>query len=211
VRCFEARPPDLAAACADALAAARSESARATALVAAAGAPGDPARDLCIAVELAGDAAGVDRTAGRLEAQLGAVEVSPEAFDRVREQQGALPGAGGLRFRIAALPSRFGELLAALHAADAETLCYPGLRLVFAGFPLPKDGGEGAAERAFGCVEAAVARAEGGCVCEAAPAWAKAEREMYGDVAALLPLFEALKTRFDPGGVLNPGRFAGGL
>ena len=57
----------------------------------------------------------------------------------------------------------------------------------------------------------AVAKAEGNFVCEAAPAWAKAGREMHGEVGALLPLLEALKSRFDPGRVLNPGRFAGGL
>ena len=58
---------------------------------------------------------------------------------------------------------------------------------------------------------AAVQAAGGSSVCEAAPAWAKSGREMHGDVAALMPLFRALKTRFDPRNVLNPGRFAGGL
>jgi FAD/FMN-containing dehydrogenase len=56
-----------------------------------------------------------------------------------------------------------------------------------------------------------VATAEGSFVCEAAPTWAKAGREMHGEVGALLPLFEALKARFDPGRILNPGRFAGRL
>jgi FAD/FMN-containing dehydrogenase len=34
---------------------------------------------------------------------------------------------------------------------------------------------------------------------------------MYGDAETLRPLFESLKAHFDPGRVLNPGRFAGGL
>jgi FAD/FMN-containing dehydrogenase len=34
---------------------------------------------------------------------------------------------------------------------------------------------------------------------------------MHGDASPWMPLFEALKRRFDPSGVLNPGRFAGGL
>jgi glycolate oxidase FAD binding subunit len=207
VRCFEARPSGLADACSAALAAARRDSARATALLAA----GAPEHELRIVVELVGDAAGVDRDAAWLTAQLGAAEGAPEVIDRVREHQGALPGEGGLRFRIAALPSRSFELLAALHAAEAETQSYPGLRLVYAGFRLPPEGGERAAERAFRLVAAAVAEAGGSYVCEAAPAWAKAGREMYGEVGALLPLFEALKARFDPGRVLNPGCFAGGL
>jgi glycolate oxidase FAD binding subunit len=207
VRCLEAQPSVLAEACAAALAAARRDSARATALLAA----GAPEGELRIAVELAGDAAGVDRDAAALAEQIGAVEGPPEVVDRVRERQAALPGEGGLRFRIAALPSRFPDLLAALRAAGAETLAYPGLNLVYAGFPLPREGGESAAERAFAAVAAEAATAEGGFVCESAPSWAKAGREMHGEVGALLPFFEALKSRFDPRRVLNPGRFAGGL
>jgi len=207
VRCFEARPSDLSEACAGARAAARLEGVRAVALHA----PGASGGELSVAVELAGDASGVERAAGWLEAELAAAEALPEAVDRVRERQGAMPDVAGLRFRIAALPSRLPALLAALEAAAAETLSYPGLRLVYAGFPLPAGGAERAAEEAFARVDAAVAAAEGSCVCESAPTWAKPGREMYGEVAALTPLFSALKTRFDPGNVLNPGRFAGGL
>jgi len=207
VRSFEARVSGLGDACSAARAAARRASSRATALLAAA----EPEGELRIVVELAGEAAGVDRDAESLARELGAEEAPAEAIDRVRERQGALPGEGGLRFRIAALPSRFPELLAALRTAGAETLCYPGLSLVYAGFGLPPDGGESAAERAFGAVATAVAGAEASFVCEASPTWAKAGREMYGEVGALVPLFEGLKARFDPKRVLNPGRFAGGL
>jgi glycolate oxidase FAD binding subunit len=215
VRCLEARTPELGAACAAALAAARLDSARATALLAAPEAPGDAPRALRTVVELAGDAVAVDRAAAQLESQLGAAEAPPQILDRVREHQGALPGDDGLRFRIAALPSRFPALLAALHTADAETLSYPGLRLVYAGFQLPsrtlESAAENAAQWAFRRVRTAVAAAEGSFACEAAPAWAKVGRDMYGDAETLRPLFESLKAHFDPGRVLNPGRFAGGL
>jgi glycolate oxidase FAD binding subunit len=207
VRCLEARLSGLSDACAAALAAARRHSSRATALLATGALEGE----LRVVVELAGDAAGVDHDAEALAHELGAAEALPDIIDRVREHQGALPGEGGLRFRIAVLPSRSLELLAALRGAGAETLCYPGLCLVYAGFCLPSDGGESAAERAFRLVTTEVAKAEGSFVCEASPAWAKAAREMHGEVGALLPLFEALKARFDPKRVLNPGRFAGGL
>jgi glycolate oxidase FAD binding subunit len=60
-------------------------------------------------------------------------------------------------------------------------------------------------------VQTAAAAAGGSFVCESAPAWAKTGRDMHGEAAALGPLFESLKSRFDPGRVLNPGRFAGGL
>jgi glycolate oxidase FAD binding subunit len=209
VRCLEARLSGLAEACAASLAASRRESARVTCM--ASGAPGlaeDVAR---VTFELAGDTAAVERDTAWLAAELGASELPPTAIDALREHQGAFPGDGGLRFRIGALPSRLAALHAELRAAGAEILSHPGLRLVYAGFRLPASGAEEAVERIFRVVAATAAGAGGGCLCESAPAWAKAEREMHGDVAALLPHLRALKTRFDPGRILNPGRFAGGL
>ena len=58
---------------------------------------------------------------------------------------------------------------------------------------------------------AAASDGRGGFVCEAAPLAAKRAREMFGDPSPALGLFRALKQRFDPDGVLNPGCFAGGL
>jgi glycolate oxidase FAD binding subunit len=211
LRCLEFRMAELGAACAGALAAARLDSARATALLATPAARGDAAGCRRTVVELAGDEAGVESAAAQLTSQLGAAEAPPEVVDRLREHQGALPGDGGIRFRIAALSSRFPELLAALCSADAEIISYPGLRLVYAGFQLPSRTAETAVQRAFHCVRTAAAAADGSFVCESAPAWAKTGLDVYGEVAALRPLFETLKARFDPGRVLNPGRFAGGL
>jgi FAD/FMN-containing dehydrogenase len=34
---------------------------------------------------------------------------------------------------------------------------------------------------------------------------------MHGDAASLVPLLAGLKRRYDPRGILNPGRGAGGL
>lgn len=206
VRHLEARLPG--GATASALAAARRISTRAACLTGG-GADGSGAQRLV--VELAGPAPSVDRDADWLAAELAAAEAPADAIDGLREHQGAFPGPGGIRFRIAALPSRFDPLLAALHDDGAETLCYPGLGLVYAGFRLPEAGAEAAAERVFRGVAAAATRAEACSVCETAPAWAKTGREMHGEATALLPLFAALKTQFDPENVLNPGRFSGGL
>jgi glycolate oxidase FAD binding subunit len=82
---------------------------------------------------------------------------------------------------------------------------------VYAGFGPKHAADPTAVERAFGCVAAAAADAQGSWLCEAAPVWAKAGRDMHGDAAGLAPIFAALKQRFDPERVLNPGRFAGGL
>jgi glycolate oxidase FAD binding subunit len=56
------------------------------------------------------------------------------------------------------------------------------------------------------------ARAGGGSfVLEAGPAFAKRGHDVFGEPGEALPLVRALKARFDPRGVLNPGRFAGGV
>jgi len=207
VLCFEVASGDLAAAFEAALGAARLGSARATSLRS----PRAGGGEASIAVELAGNAAAVDADADWMVRRLEASPAPADAIDRVREHQGELPGAGGLRFRISALPSRTPALLTALHDAGAETLSYPGLRLVYAGFDQGLVADARAAEQVFACVAAAAGDAQGGWLCEAAPAWTKAGRDMHGDVAAVVPIFAALKQRFDPEQVLNPGRFAGGL
>jgi glycolate oxidase FAD binding subunit len=209
VRCLEARLTDPLEACAASLAASRRDSARVSCM--SSGAPGEADGSVRITLELAGDAAGVERDAAWLESELGARERPAATIDALREHQGTFPGAGGLRFRIGVLPSRLAALEAELREAGAELVSYPGLHLVYAGFRLPERDAERAAERIFQAVAAAAARAGGATLCESAPGWAKAEREMHGEVGALLPLFRELKRRFDPGRTLNPGRFAGGL
>jgi len=208
VRCFSAAFRAIDVACSGALGASRLASARIGALQASA----DGSAALRIVVELAGDRAAVDQDSAWLVSALEAEEVAPQAADDVRELQCDLGGSGGLRFRISALPSRHAALVTDLRAAGASILCYPGLRLVYAGFSLPVAVTAAEVETRFREVETA-SRAVGGSVsCESAPTVAKtAGRDMHGDVGAWLPLFTGLKRRFDPNGVLNPGRFAGGL
>jgi glycolate oxidase FAD binding subunit len=66
-------------------------------------------------------------------------------------------------------------------------------------------------DAAFRCALAAAAAGGGAVVLESAPAWAKRGRDVFGDLAGALPLARELKRRFDPAGLLNPGRFAGHL
>jgi len=55
--------------------------------------------------------------------------------------------------------------------------------------------------------------AEGGSlVVERAPAELKARCDVWGAIQPdILAIMERIKTEFDPAGVLNPGRFVGGL
>jgi glycolate oxidase FAD binding subunit len=51
----------------------------------------------------------------------------------------------------------------------------------------------------------------GFAVAESAPPAAKAQLEVWGAPPSSFPLLKALKHKFDPEGVLSPGRFIGGL
>jgi glycolate oxidase FAD binding subunit len=51
----------------------------------------------------------------------------------------------------------------------------------------------------------------GTCVVERAPAAVKRAVDVWGDVGPALGLMRRLKAELDPGGVLNPGRYVGGI
>jgi glycolate oxidase FAD binding subunit len=209
VALLELAPDRLDAACQAALAMARRPSARVASLCAARRAPGEP--PLRVVVELAGDSATVERDAAWCASELAAAPAAPDALTRLRDQQGSTPDAVGLRFRISCLPSRSQAALCKLWDAGADLLAHPGLGLVYAGFGLPGSEDPAAADAAFACVEAAASAVGGAVLLESAPPWAKRGRDVFGDLAGALPIARELKRRFDPAGLLNPGRFAGFL
>jgi len=190
-------------ACAEGLAAARWPSARSVALWLRDGAAPS------LVVELAGEAPAVARDAEALVDACAASEASSAAIEAVRSLQGGL-GAGSLRFRIAALPSRLASVAKRLRGAGAELLIYPGVTLVYAGLSLA-EGDEAAVSRGFGLAAETAREAGGSFVVEAAPAWAKRGRDVFAADERTLALARALKERFDPLGILNAGRFQGFL
>ena len=204
---FEFAAASAAAACAPALAAARRASTRAC-VIESDGAGGAPARVL---VELAGDEASVAQDARWCEAELAAKPAPEGALERAREAQGRAPQDRGLRFRLALAPSRCEAALATLARAGAALLCHPGPGLVYAGFGLAGEEEPSALAAAWRCVDAAARAGGATVVLEAAPAWAKRGRDVFGDLGGALGVTKRLKQRFDPAGRLNPGRFAGGL
>jgi glycolate oxidase FAD binding subunit len=192
----------LDAALARGIAASRLVSVRACALLGAADAP------LRGVVELGGARATLDRDVAWLAREHGAVDVDASALDAVYAAQRELPASGGLRFRIPALPSQLPAVLDAL-GSEPVRVVHPGLRLVYATFALASSEDLEGAARAFMVAAAAANAATGGWRCEAAPPAAKRGRDVFGPAADELALMRALKQRFDPQGVLSPGRFAG--
>jgi glycolate oxidase FAD binding subunit len=159
-----------------------------------------------LVVELAGDDAAVAHDAQRLAEGCDAGEASPGAVARLRALQGETFGPVGLRFRLAVLPSRLAAVSDRLERAGAALLAFPASGLVFARFALELELDAAGLDRAWRAARDAAREGEGFAVLEAAPAWAKSSRDVFGDAAASAPLLRALKQRFDPAGLLNPGR-----
>jgi len=203
VELLELEVQDLAEVCAVGLAAARCASARAVIALAEAPPAGAPLR---LVVELAGDAPAVSRDADALGTERGARPADPSALNEAA-LAGLVSAEDTLRFRVSARASRLADAARTLAEAGARLALQPGLGLLHAHF----DAAEVAAASAWETVSAAARAGGGAALLEAAPLAAKRERDVFGGDPALLALTRSLKQRFDPHGVLNPGRFMGGL
>jgi len=162
-----------------------------------------------VLVELAGDAPVVAGSEAWLRGAAD-VEVLEGAIDRLHGLQDD-PDSGALRVRIAAPAPRLGRARTTLHEAGARVIVHPGLRQAVAFFDLEH---EDTARVDFALRAARSAAGPSGgahVVLEHAPAWAKQGRDVFDAPPATLPLMRALKAQFDPAGVLNRGRFVGGL
>jgi glycolate oxidase FAD binding subunit len=151
-----------------------------------------------LVVEYAGDVPEVERDIAWLQDQCGAREVSEES--RLVERLRALQGAGAIRARLSVLPSRLPALLARLSFAGLGTITYPGLGVVYAF----SESGATAILRAARASDAEL-------LFEALPLASRREVDVFGEPGPAFPIARALKQRFDPSGILNPGRFQGRL
>ncbi len=205
-------PSDAAGVFGFALEAARQDSARSVALVspqlAEAVAPGSGDGSLpgwLLAAEYAGEAPLVARDADWLEGRLARLGSSATPADGVIDRIGELQTTGDLRARMAVLPSRVEQACAPLSAAGMACVAHPGLAPVYA-FAAAADSAE-----ALATVDAAAAAVHADLLLEALPLPSKGSRDVFGDPGDRLPLLSALKSSFDPAGILNPGRFQGRL
>jgi glycolate oxidase FAD binding subunit len=144
----------------------------------------------------------VTRVGGRLETMGTSVW---RAYDR------SLVAPGGVIVRIGTVPSRLAETHAEIRATleGAAVAGCAGLGALRARV----DGHDAAAlARGLQRLRAFVADVEGGAVIERAPRTLREAVDPWGPVPApAFAVMQAIKREFDPTGVLNPGRFVGGL
>jgi glycolate oxidase FAD binding subunit len=119
------------------------------------------------------------------------------------------PGAGELVLRAGATPSAIGPLVELLERhgpAGASSLLYPGVGLAYARWPVT----EGAPPReAVARLRGGLAQIGGYAVVEAAPE--ESGLDLWGPPPESFALMRRLKQQWDPAGILNRGRYLGGL
>jgi glycolate oxidase FAD binding subunit len=161
----------------------------------------DETRGLQATVELAGDAASVERDAHELDAC--GLRVADAAVHDAAASRRFAGRSGVVRIVVSSLPTRLAACIGELRSARPELLVLPGLGLVCAR-------GSGADAGALFDAAARAARVSGGrMVCELAPLAAKRGCDVFAPPPTDAVLTRALKARFDPRNVLNRGRFAG--
>ncbi len=150
------------------------------------------------------------RHAGRM------AEIGAGAWSRLA---GAL--AGPIVIRLAGEPARLGHWLAALEHVARDggvglvSVGEAGGGVLRASLHAPEGDGLPAAAWLAGAVSelrAALAPEGGSLVVERAPRAVKDTVDVWGPIAPdALAIMRRLKTEFDPAGILNPGRYVGGL
>ncbi len=110
----------------------------------------------------------------------------------------------------AALPTVLRDIveLTQAHGMAPRIAGHAATGVTFVGLP----GGDAAPVAALvAALRERVARAGGSVVVSQAPLDIKEKVDVWGPVGDALPLMRRVKDRFDPAGILNPGRFVGGI
>ena len=177
-----------------------------------------PLEGVVLCVRLEGGAADLADQRSRLEA-LGrsvGVTVQPEAA-AAAAWAAAHQVAGALLVRCevpdGALPDLWQRVLEGSPAIQATA--WAGIGTLWCavgaeGPPRPQPAAAALLQTARG-VRAAAEALGGRAVVVDCPPEVRAEAAPFGEAGDLLPWFRALKARFDPEGVLGPGRFVGGI
>jgi glycolate oxidase FAD binding subunit len=172
-----------------------------------------------VAVELGGRPLSLERQVRECEAALrtyGAVRV--DRLDAPNPKMSALwrnltdfgwddatrPTASA---RVSVVPSKVREFIESLGASEGEhaVVSHPAHGTVLVHWY-----GDAPVESLRTARETAV-RLGGSAVFEQCPTALKGSLDIWGDVGASLAIMRRMKEQYDPGRVLNPGRFAGGI
>ena len=119
-----------------------------------------------------------------------------------------------LNIKTTALPSHTRDILRAIDRmrdSDLEpaTLAEPGFGTVEAGWYAPDDTADDILLGIASSVRRLVSRLGGTAVVQQCPPGVKSAIDVWGEDHAGIQVMRRMKTRYDPNGIMNPGRFVG--
>ncbi|WP_207890512.1 FAD-binding oxidoreductase [Rubrobacter taiwanensis] len=122
--------------------------------------------------------------------------------------------SGGIGLKIAGVPAGLPDVLESVeritgrYGFEPEISGHAGTGVTFVGL---SGGDEDSRAAAIGELRRGVEERGGSLVLVQAPAELKRRVEVWGSTGDALQLMRRVKERFDPGYILNPGRFVGGI
>jgi glycolate oxidase FAD binding subunit len=162
-----------------------------------------------LVAEFAGEEPVTEADAAWLSAGRGGHARGDASVDAVRALQGRR-SPEGLKARIHIVPGALAMVCSRLRAGGARVLAYPEPGVVHANFD-PGDAREDLGswfEGTLGLLDEIRAAAAAELIIEALPPDTGTQRDVFAGAPGLA-LMRSIKERFDPDGILNPGRFAG--
>lgn len=165
--------------------------------------PGETEAELLL--ELGSSEAGVRHDRALLSRDLALESTAPDAVDRLRDARAQAASGHPIGLRIRVLPTRLDEMRQALLAAGFEVSIDLGLGVLTArggNAPIDARGLDRLREQAVAC--------GGHASFEWLPAAGFEALDVFGEAPGTRALAAALKARFDPRRILNPGRFVAG-
>jgi glycolate oxidase FAD binding subunit len=105
------------------------------------------------------------------------------------------------------------ERLAKDYGIEGAFICHSGNGILYSYLPLEKNlrSKEESILKLIGDFTQEAVKREGNLVVEASPLSVKKKVNVWGQRRSDFRVFQSLKEKLDPGGILNPGRFVGGI
>jgi glycolate oxidase FAD binding subunit len=145
-------------------------------------------------------------------------EAGDEAWRFVREFGRRAYEDAVVQLRIGLLPTQLpaifqgGQVIAQRNGQNVALVAHAGLGVVTAVFaPEERERGDGAAVETLKALRGLVLGLGGQLTVERAPLAVKEQVEVWDPPGAAMRIMERIKAELDPKGILNPGRFVGGL
>jgi len=143
--------------------------------------------------------------------QIAPVDDWQPAWTRLTDLPATLTGDDpeAVRLKVSVLPTGVADLGAELQKLEVGPwafVAHAGSGIVYLITPASRRLPE-----AIGALRGRVRELGGSLVVERGPAEVKAQAGVWGPPRSDFPLVRGLKEAFDPGGILNPGRFIGGI